>query len=263
MTVWSSLIGFSRATKRRRGSSGARRSRSASAGVGEAPAHDLVHAAADERVDGAAAQALLGRSAARRCRAAWAAWPGSFSRPSMRATSSMRSASRVTSLRRKAGTSTSRPPGASSTPKPRRAQDLGLARARDRQAEDLLDPVLAQADDDAGRAVAADVDRPGHEARARQLEHEPRGDDLGLHRLLGRQALLEAPAGLAAQPQDLRGAVDVGAVPVGDLHEHARRALVDLGALAAHDAGDRGRPVGVVDDEHLGRRGCAPARRAW
>ena len=44
---------------------------------------------------------------------------GSFSRPSMRATSSMRSASRVTSLRRKAGTSTSRPPGASSTPKPR------------------------------------------------------------------------------------------------------------------------------------------------
>ena len=103
-----------------------------------------------------------------------------------------------------------------------------------------------------GGPVAADVDRPGHEARAGQLEHEPRGDDLGLHRLLGRQALLEAPAGLAAQAEDLRGAVDVGAVPVGDLHQHARGALVDLGALAAHDAGDRRRAVGVVDDEHLG-----------
>src|SRR3954464_8673774 len=87
-----------------------------------------------------------------------------------------------------------------------RAEDLGLARARDGAPEDLLDAMLADDIDDAGGTVAADVDRPGDEARAGQLEHEPRGDDLSLHRLLGRQALLEAPAGLAAQAQDLRGA---------------------------------------------------------
>jgi hypothetical protein len=111
--------------------------------------------------------------------------------------------------------------------------------------------VLAQVHRPERRPLAAYVGRPGHEPRAGELEHEPGGDDLGLHRLLGREALLEATAGLAAQAEQLRRAVDVGAVPVGDLHEHARRGVVDLGALAAHDAGDRGRPVGVIDDEHL------------
>ena len=133
MTVWSSLIGFSRATKRRRGSSGARRSRSASPGsVKLQPTISYM-------------PRPTSASIARRRRRCWTlrrpALPrrlgsvaGSFSRPSMRATSSMRSASRVTSLRRKAGTSTSRPPGASSTLEAQRAQDLGLARARDRDA---------------------------------------------------------------------------------------------------------------------------------
>ncbi len=45
--------------------------------------------------------------------------------------------------------------------------------------------------------------------------------------------------------------MDVRADPVGGLHQHARRAVVDLGARAAHDAGDRGRALVVFDDEHL------------
>src|SRR3712207_8611251 len=35
------------------------------------------------------------------------------------------------------------------------------------------------------------------------------------------------------------------------LHQHRRGAVVDLGAVAAHDAGDRRRAGGVVDDDHL------------
>ena len=45
--------------------------------------------------------------------------------------------------------------------------------------------------------------------------------------------------------------MDVGAVPVRRLHQHAGRVLVDLGARAAHHPGDRGRPVGVGDQHHL------------
>ncbi len=47
---------------------------------------------------------------------------GIFSSPQMRATSSIRSASRVTSLRRKAGTVTSSPSSASATPNPSRSR---------------------------------------------------------------------------------------------------------------------------------------------
>ena len=165
MTVWSSLIGFSRATKRRRGSSGARRSRSASAGVGEAPAHDLVHAAPDEGVDGAAAQALLDGQPP------GAAAPlGQRGRELLEAVDARDLLDEVGLARHVVA-----PEGGHEHVEAARrlldaeaqgAQDLGLARARDRAPEDLLDAVLAQAEDDAGRAVAADVDRPGHEARA-------------------------------------------------------------------------------------------------
>ena len=192
-------------------------------GVGEAPAHDLVQAAADERVDGAAAQALPDGQPPRA-----AAALGQRGRQLLEAVDAR-------DLLDEVGLASDvvAPEGGHEhveaarrllDAEAQRAQDLGLARARDRAPEELLDAVLAQADDDAGRAVAADVDRAGHEPRAGQLEHQPRGDDLGLQRLLGRQALLEAPARLAAQAQDLRGAVDVGAVPVGALHQHARRA---------------------------------------
>ena len=54
---------------------------------------------ADERVARAAAQLLLDASAGRSCRGRGSS-PGSFSSPHRRATSSIRSTSRVTSLRR-------------------------------------------------------------------------------------------------------------------------------------------------------------------
>ena len=60
-----------------------------------------------------------------------------------------------------------------------RAQDLGLARARDRQRRGSPATRCSRRRMTCRRrAVAADVDRPGHQARAGQLEHEPRGDDL-------------------------------------------------------------------------------------
>ena len=54
----------------------------------------------------------------------------------------------------------------------------------------------------------------------------------------------------SAEPR--RRALDVRAVPGRRLHQHARRRLAHLGALAAHDPGDRRRPVVVADDHHVG-----------
>ncbi len=92
---------------------------------------------------------------------------------------------------------------------------------------------------------------PGTRRRAGEVEHEPRGDGLTVERLLGREALLEARAGLAAQPELQRRRVDVGRVPVRRLHEDAGRVGLDLGAVSAHDTGDRRRPGGVGDEADL------------
>ena len=132
-------------------------------------------------------------------------------------------------------------------------EDLGLLGARDRCAEQRLDARLAQAQMTRGaRARAADVDRAADRPRPAQLDHQLRGQRLALHPLLGRELLLEAPGGLGAQRQPRRGALDVGPVPGRGLHQHARGAVVDLRARAAHDPGDARRPLGVVDHAHLG-----------
>ena len=44
--------------------------------------------------------------------------------------------------------------------------------------------------------------------------------------------------------------MDGGAVPGGDLHQDAGGIRLHLRARAAHEAGDRGGPVGVVDHHH-------------
>ncbi len=63
-------------------------------------------------------------------------------------------------------------------------------------------------------------------------------------------------------PSLQRRAVDVGAVPVRGLHQHAGRAGLDLGARAAHDAGDRRRSVGVGDQHDVGiKRARLPVER--
>ncbi len=130
-------------------------------------------------------------------------------------------------------------------------QDPLAACTRDLEPEQAADAFLAEADDDRRRARAADVDRPGGQPGARQLEHQSRRERLCLERLFGLKLLLEAARGLAAQPQLERGAVDVGAVPGRGLEQHAGRRPGDLGALAAHHAGDRGGAIAVGDQHHL------------
>ena len=84
---------------------------------------------------------------------------------------------------------------------------------------------------------------------------------LGLQRLLGRQALLEAAAGLAAQAEicDVRWMFG----PTQLAASISTRVVLgsDLGARAAHDAGDRRRALVVLDDEHLGVERARPGRR--
>ena len=123
-------IGFSSSSASRRGCSAPSRRRSAQLWAGEAPADDLVQALGGERVGGPPAQSLALR--VRRPEAPWrdGSVAGSLSSPSRRATSSIRSASRVTSPRRNAGhghvQAVVRPRG----PELERVQDLGAAFAR-------------------------------------------------------------------------------------------------------------------------------------
>ncbi len=208
-------------------------------------------------------------SAPRRTRWAWLRRPaaprragrvaGRRSTPSMRATSSIRSISRVTSLRRTAGTPTSRPSWARGDLEVERPQDLGLALGSDLHAEDRPHALAAQVDRIGRRRHPADVDRAGGDARAAQLDHQLRGHRLGLHALLGREPLLEARGGLAAQAQGPRAAVDVGAVPGRDLHQHPGRVVLHLRTGSSHQAGDRGRPPGVLDHDHLAVEGAGLA----
>ena len=218
--------------------------------IGEAPAGDLAQPAADERVLGAAPHALgvrepPGGAPPRRERGGQALEPvdprdllDQVDLP-RHVAAAQRGHRRVEPARGGCG------------PEVERAQDLVLVLARDRHAEDRLDAALAQPDRRGRRALAADVDGAGQKARPAQLEHQLGGERLRVHALLGLQALLEAPRGLAAQAERPRGAVDARAAPRRDLHQHARRRGLDLRARAAHDPGDRGRPVGVVDHDHL------------
>ena len=152
---------------------------------------------------------------------------GRSSNPSIRATSSIRSASRVTSVRRQCGTLTSRPSPASATPKPSAREDLRAALARRSAAPSSAATRASRRRTTAGRRPGtADVDRPGPGVAPHSSIISARGDGLRLERLLGRQALLEAGAGLAAQAEPPRGAVDVRPVPGRDLHQHAGRAVV-------------------------------------
>ena len=108
---------------------------------------------------------------------------GSLWSPWIRATSSIRS-SRCTSLSRQGGTT--QPPSARSNPSrsrspPRCRRDLRSERLRDRSCR--------RSD---ARLRGRYVDRPRHHARAAQVDHQPRRQPLGGHRLLGVKLLLEA-----------------------------------------------------------------------
>ena len=210
---------------------------------------------------------------ARRTRWAWLSTPGgarragsvagSRSTPSMRATSSIRSTSRVTSLRRSAGTVTSSPSVAGcrlEVQRPRISR-LALARRPPRRGS----RARARSRRRIGAAAAGSPPTsivPGATRRAAQLDHQLRRDRLGVHALLGLQPLLEARRGLAAQPQRPRAAVDVGAVPGGDLEQHP--ASCPAGPPSARRPSARRSRSGPRRPRSgpSRRRACASARRA-
>ena len=208
----------------------------------------LVEAAVAQQVLETPAQALArgeppDRRAARRQRGRrlWSPW--------IRATSSIRSASRCTSLSRQGGTT--QPPSPRSNPsRSRISSTLSGAISRPSSLE-----IRSWRSGRRGRRLRVYVHRPRHHARAAQVDHQPCRQPLGRDRLLGVQLLLEASRRLGAQPQRLRGPHDVRPDPGGRLHQHARGRLRDLGDLPAHDPGDAARAIRVADERHLGREG--------
>ena len=175
----------------------------------EAPADDLAAGRgrrARPRRGGAAAAAGVSTPTAPRRRAASRA--AGRRAPSRRATSSIRSASRVTSLRRQCGTvDVEAVVGARPTPKPSALEVQRALRARDVDAEQPAARARRAAGSPRGVGPGPPTSIvPGTSARAGQLEHQLRRDGLRLQRLLGRQPLLEARAGLGAQaePRDVR-----------------------------------------------------------
>ncbi len=103
----------------------------------------------------------------------------------------------------------------------------------------------------AARHVGRLVDRPGHQLRPAELDHQPRSDPLGAQGQLGVQLLLEAVGGVGAQAELARGAQDVDPVPGRDLEQHPGGRLRDLGDLAAHDPGDARGAVAVADQHRV------------
>ena len=164
----------------------------------------------------------------------------------MRATSSIRSASRCTSASRQGGTVAQplRRRRARSRAASRIAVDLAPSGSRSPSSRSMRSWRSPTTRGAAGLGI--DVDRAGHEPRAAQLDHQPRRQPLAGDRQLGVQLLLEARRGLGAQPERLRGAHDVRADPGGHLHQHARGLVRDLRDLAAHDPGDAARALGVA-----------------
>ena len=188
---------------------------------------------------------------------------GSLSRPCTRATSSIRSASRCTSLSRQGGTVTPTRPSSARGSKPSRSRiprSLVAAGCSSRAAAPMRSRRSSAERGDCGLRVH--VDRARHEARPAQLDHQARREPLGGDRLLGVQLLLEARGRLGAQPERLGGPHDVRPDPGGRLHQHAGGVVGHLRHLAAHDPGDPARPLGVADERHVARRRRARRRRA-
>ena len=168
------------------------------------------------------------RSCCSRVSPARAPWPGivagSFSSPHSRATSSIRSTSRVTSLRRKAGTVTSRPSPPSTHAELEPLQQLGLLAERDLGAEQAGDLLVAQPQ----RASAPDPARrrrpcPDQSVAPLSSSISCAASAWPSHRLIsGARPFSKRPDASVRSAEPLRGALEVRAVPVGRLHQHAR-----------------------------------------
>ena len=174
----------------------------------------------------------------------------------------MRSTSRSTSTRR-VGTVTSQPSSASRSAKPR------LSRIRRTSASGIAAPSSPRSGRAAGAGRRA---RPARDSDRRpcrapcpapiDLEQRARALHRG-HRQPRIGAALEAHAGLGLEAERLARAAHRQRVEVGAL-EHDRRACSSVTSRvgAAHHAGDGDRPLGVGNDQHLGRQRRASGRRA-
>ena len=162
---------------------------------------------------------------------------GTLSRPTMRQTSSTRSASPWMSGRQ-LGAAHASPSLLSRTPKPSAVRMRSLLRPRHLDAGQRLHPAAAQ------QCSCAGVRRPArhHELgglAAAEIEDHARGE-LGAGGREGRiDAALEAVARIGADAELAAGRRGAHRIEKGDLEEHIARRRRAARALAAHDAADR------------------------
>ncbi len=94
---------------------------------------------------------------------------------------------------------------------------------------------------------------------AGDLGDQRRGAGGGVQAPLGVAAALEAVAGVGVEAEAAARGAHPPAVEVGALDEQVGGRVGDLAVGAAHDAGQRHRPLGVGDDQHLGVEGARDA----
>ena len=291
--------GFSSATTRRMSWSARQPQAVEQAGLGEAPADDLVQAArrrARPRRRGAPAGRGVSLPAAPR-RAGSVA--GSRSRPSMRATSSIRSTSRVTSSRRSAGTRHLEAVRRAARLRSRARSGSRAWRSHARPARrgsPARAPRAARIAGGGPAALAADVDRAGRDAsrrtarssgavaiawacmhcsgcspfskRAGGLAAQPErpracGGCSGRSRWRPRAARAWCPAATSERAPPISPAIDVGPVGVLD-HDHLsiERARLPVERLHAARRRARGAPSAARRRRGRGRTRAAAARSA-
>ena len=229
--------GFSTATTRRIAWSAGSRSRSSSAGLGEAPADDLVQAAADHRVLGGAAHALgVGeppRRAAARGQRRGQPLEAVDARDLLDQVDLARDV--VAAQRRHGDLQAVR---AARPGEVQRAQDLGLALARDRHAEDRPHARLAQADRLRRRRRRRRRRRSSRAraSRRRARSSGARATACACMHCSGCRPFSKRPEASLRRPERPRGAVDVRPAPGRDLEQHPPRVRPHLRARAAHHA---------------------------
>ncbi len=163
-----------------------------------------------------------------------------------RATSSIRSTSRVTSRARQVGTR--KPDFSCAEADP--AEDLALLLRGYLEPHELAGALRPQPDHGRLRQVALHVLRPGP-ARAAQLDDQLRRVRRRLARDVRVDALLPAVRALGAERVPLGAAQDPDRLEVRGLEQEVRRRGGDLGLLAAHDPGEPDGALAVGDDEIL------------